>query len=175
MDIRRLSPAEAKGRRIPFEYDSETHYRVRFEPRRNGWTIDLTMEPRSFSKRGEDALLEPYTGDSEVLAAFVEGSEAGIIQFEHQRWNNSLRVWHIFVHPAFKRRGIGSALMDACKRRAAEAGARRVVLETQSSNFGAVQFYLANGFALVGLDATSYSNEDVARGEVRLEMTWHLA
>jgi len=44
-----------------------------------------------------------------------------------------------------------------------------LVLETQSCNLPAIDFYLKHGFELLGLDTAAYSNEDVAKGEVRLE------
>lgn len=44
-----------------------------------------------------------------------------------------------------------------------------LVLETQSCNVSAIAFYLKHGFELMGLDTAAYSNEDVERGEVRLE------
>ena len=50
------------------------------------------------------------------------------------------------------------------------AGARMLVLETQSCNMPAIGFYLSQGFAIGGLDLFHYSNEDLERHEVRIEM-----
>lgn len=44
------------------------------------------------------------------------------------------------------------------------------MLETQSCNTGAIAFYRRAGFSLIGLDTCCYSNKDVSRGEVRLEL-----
>jgi hypothetical protein len=44
-----------------------------------------------------------------------------------------------------------------------------LVVETQSCNVPTVNFYLKNGFELVGFDVAAYSNEDIKRKEVRLE------
>ena len=49
------------------------------------------------------------------------------------------------------------------------AGARMIILETQSCNVPAISFYLKHGFELVGFDAASYSNKDLEKGEVRME------
>jgi ribosomal protein S18 acetylase RimI-like enzyme len=65
-------------------------------------------------------------------------------------------------------------LMDMCITRSRELGARRIILETQTSNLKAIAFYRAMGFELVGLDASNYHNDDIARNEVRLEMALHL-
>ncbi len=53
---------------------------------------------------------------------------------------------------------------------AKEKGARMLVLETQSCNTKAIQFYLKQGYELIGFDTTAYSNEDIEKNEVRLEM-----
>jgi ribosomal protein S18 acetylase RimI-like enzyme len=52
---------------------------------------------------------------------------------------------------------------------AKERGARMLVLETQSCNVPAINFYLKFGFKLIGFDVAAYSNKDVERKEVRLE------
>ncbi|WP_367362134.1 hypothetical protein [Mesotoga sp.] len=38
---------------------------------------------------------------------------------------------------------------------------RRLVLETQSSNFPAISFYLKYGFELTGFDTACYTNRDI--------------
>ena len=64
--------------------------------------------------------------------------------------------------------------MNYVKQRAHEINVRAIVLETQTSNVPAIQFYLKNGFALVGLNTISYSNEDIKNKEVRIEMAYIL-
>ena len=49
------------------------------------------------------------------------------------------------------------------------AGARMLVLETQSCNDPAICFYRKMGFSLIGFDLTAYSQADVEKKEVRLE------
>jgi len=60
--------------------------------------------------------------------------------------------------------------MDAVKERAVREKRRAVILETQSCNAGAIAFYLSQGFTLIGFDACCYTNTDLARREVRMEM-----
>lgn len=45
-----------------------------------------------------------------------------------------------------------------------------VVLETQTCNTNAISFYKKNGFEIIGFDLYAYSNEDLDRHEVRIEM-----
>ena len=45
-----------------------------------------------------------------------------------------------------------------------------LILETQSCNAAAIAFYLSQGLSLMGLNTCEYSNQDVERHEIRLEM-----
>lgn len=45
-----------------------------------------------------------------------------------------------------------------------------LVLETQTCLAATIDFYLKFGFELIGFDTVAYSNEDVERKEVRLEL-----
>lgn len=66
--------------------------------------------------------------------------------------------------------GIGTALMDIATQRARDERRRAVILETQSCNEKAIDFYRAYGFSLIGFDACAYQNNDIGRREVRMEM-----
>lgn len=160
-----------------FQYESPAHYGVNIETHPDGWTLNIRREEFSetFKKRDDtDKVVQTYKGDSEIYGAFIDGKEAGLIQFEYQPHNRSIRVWDVDVWPDFQHRGVGTALMEKCINRARESGARRIVLETQSSNTAAISFYRKMGFDLVGLDASHYHNDDIQRNEVRLEMALHL-
>ena len=60
--------------------------------------------------------------------------------------------------------------MNAVSEEAVRCGARMIVLETQTCNEKAINFYLKNGFSLIGFDLYSYTNSDPERKEVRIEM-----
>lgn len=63
---------------------------------------------------------------------------------------------HLYVSAPVRGRGLGAALLDALVQRARSAGARCLWVETQNVNYPAVQFYVANGFSLCGLDQSFY-------------------
>ena len=60
--------------------------------------------------------------------------------------------------------------METMQREAVSRKARMIVLETQSCNVNAVDFYRHEGLSLIGFDRICYSNRDIVRNEVRLEM-----
>ena len=47
---------------------------------------------------------------------------------------------------------------------------RAIILETQSCNTNAIGFYLHQGFELIGFDTCCYTNNDIGRREVRINL-----
>ena len=177
IEIKKLDKGQLQDRVNVFQYESPGHYKVEIQTNEDGWTINLTSEDfiQIFKKWDDtDKVIQPYKGDSEVYGAFIEGKEAGLIQFEYQPHNESVRVWDLDVWPQFQHSGVGTALMNKCISQARESGARRIILEVQSSNLKAISFYRKMGFDLIGLDASHYNNDDIEQGEVRLEMGLYL-
>lgn len=76
----------------------------------------------------------------------------------------------IHIHQTEQNKGIGSKLLAIVKKQATKIGVRAIVLETQTSNYPAIQFYKKHGFNLMGRELFSYSNNDVEKKEVRIEM-----
>jgi len=74
-----------------------------------------------------------------------------------------MRIWELLVMEGFRREGVGLLLVDHAIRLSKERRARMLVVETQSCNVPAINFYLKNGFELIGFDTAAYSNEDVER------------
>ncbi len=83
-----------------------------------GWSRRKTLYGGDQMKAAEDPLLDPRT--------------------------DAARIRAFFVHPAFARRGVGTAILDACLGAARSAGFRRVEL---AATLPGVPFYRALGFA----------------------------
>lgn len=132
------------------------------------------LERRNFGQPVEktfvDTLLSQWLEAPQLYGAEADGGIRGYLELNHERWNNRMRVTNLLVEEGFRRQGIGRLLMDTAVEKAREAGARALVLETQSCNDQAIRFYRRNGFSLVGFDLTAYSQTDVQKKEVRLEM-----
>ncbi|MFX0063294.1 MAG: GNAT family N-acetyltransferase [Candidatus Hermodarchaeota archaeon] len=164
------------NKKVLFHYTSEYYYEINLVKKANneGWIFDWTKKKFStmFEKKTEGVLFEDYKVNAEYYIAIDERKEElGILVIAKQDWNNTLRIWDIYVMAKYQRKGIGTQLMNFAKERAKTWGCRALVVECQSSNYPAIQFYLKNGLDLTGFDLLSYSNEDVKKCEVRLEMT----
>ncbi len=139
-----------------------------------GWIFELKI--KQFKETFEKKLIENLFADhKENTKYFVylnqNGHEIGIISIGNQMWNNLCRIWDIYVQNSFQNLGIGTELLKHAEKLAKEWNCRGIVLECQSSNYPAIKFYLKNGFTLTGFDLINYSNDDLSRHEVRLEMS----
>ena len=66
----------------------------------------------------------------------------------------------------------GFAPLAAAYRLAKDVPGRALILEMQSCNTAAFAFYRAQGYHLAGFDSCCYTNSDIARKEVRLDLAW---
>ena len=164
------------GKKVLYTYETNTFYQIKSVQTENGWTFTLHEQPspQPFVKQLEEEMFDAYKDGSNYYVAQWNGEEAAVLVVQQLDWNNTLLIHDLYVYERFKRLGIGSKLIAYVKERAKVLGVRAITLETQTSNYPAVQFYLKHGFQLVGFNTISYSNKDVEKGEVRLEMAYVL-
>ena len=76
-------------------------------------------------------------------------------------------ITDLAVAPAWRRRGVASALLDATREWADERGHRRIFLEMQSKNQPAIRLAQKHGFEFCGYNDHYYTTQDVALFFVR--------
>ena len=91
----------------------------------------------------------------------IEG--AAVLLF--RRGAETARLYSISVSPNAFGKGIGRALIDACKRIARERGCQRMRLEVRASNQRAISLYERSGFCVIGKKPAYYDD-----GEDALQM-----
>ena len=157
--------------KLKFRYFTKEHYEVTVLRKKDGWKIKLVLEalPKPIKKRFEGGLFQDFVDEPRVFAAELKGNQVGWMELGFQEWNNRMRIWELLVKEGFRRKGIGALLVDYAVKLSKKRRVRMLVVETQSCNVPAINFYLKNGFELIGFDAAAYSNEDIERKEVRLE------
>jgi ribosomal protein S18 acetylase RimI-like enzyme len=158
--------------KLEYEYTTSQHYKVQISQAKKSWTAKLTLTPLTepVQKRFEEQLFADHVEEPQAFAAISNGEQIGWIELGYQKWNNRVRVWELLVKKEHRGRGIGTKLMQHAIKQAKEKGARMLVLETQSCNVKAIRFYLKHGYQLIGFDTTAYSNQDIEKSEVRLEL-----
>jgi ribosomal protein S18 acetylase RimI-like enzyme len=154
------------------KYSTSQYYDVSVRGGVGFWKIDLSLKPlgKMLERDYRGRLFEDHVEEPRVFAAVQGNKQVGCIELGYDRWNNRMRVWEFLVEEGFRRKGIGTLLMRHAVKIAREKGARMLVLETQTNVGPALDFYLAFGFQLVGLDTAAYSNDDIGKKEVRLEL-----
>ena len=184
MDAERLAivalPKEIwQGTPIPMVTRSDSYYDVQIGALDNeGCTVRLvrkkaeaqivhTPEEYDFP----DRLYQPYWENAEAFGVIGDdGALRACAEVCPEEWSNRLMLTELWVSGELRGQGLGHRLMDRCKAVARAQGRRALILETQSCNTAAIGFYLHEGFELIGFDSCCYTNDDVGRREVRLDL-----
>ncbi len=174
LEIRPLAElSENDLRRILTGYTAHEKYRVSYTSTDQATTFSLELV----------SLAVPYTqhfnpGEDEIemiqrnlragwsLGAFDDFDLVAVAIASPETWNDTLRIWEFHVAASHRRMGLGRQLMDRLAERAASAGLRAMVVETQSTNVPAIRFYCKAGFVLEGIDISYYTNHDYPDGEM---------
>jgi ribosomal protein S18 acetylase RimI-like enzyme len=103
-----------------------------------------------------------------VTIAEYNHAVAGVASMTIEAWNRRAVLHHLYVAREARRNGVGHALVMAAIGAARDRNARCVWVETQTVNYGAVQFYRSLGFEWCGFDTSLYDPSDAGVGEVAL-------
>jgi GNAT superfamily N-acetyltransferase len=167
-----IMKSEAYLSELRSKHSTSYYYDISVLRKPGSWKIELTLKPleRTLEKEYKGRLFEDHIEEPRVFAAVQGDRQIGWIELGYDRWNNRMRVWEFLVEEGFRRKGIGTQLMEHAVKIGKEKGARMLVLETQTCLAATIDFYLKFGFELIGFDTAAYSDEDVERKEVRLEL-----
>lgn len=169
MIIKKLNIDEYQGRRFNVSYMTDGYYDIQRDDN------DFRIEHKRFDKRVIKSFDDEFFGewlekpvgyglfDNEKLVGYIEGSI--------ESWNKRFRISNICIFDkSLRHQGLGRMLLDTIMEDVKKSDVRMVVLETQSCNERAIAFYRSYGFEIIGFDLYSYSNDDVKKHEIRIEM-----
>ena len=177
--IHKLRKDTWKGTLLPIEYTSKEYYDVDLQRTDDGFQISI--QKKKFTKpfihsledcEYQDKLYEDWWEDAEAFGIIEDNKLLAAIEICPESWTNRLIITELFVDEKLRRQGYGKRLLDIAKKITVEKNYRTLILETQSSNINAVNFYLHAGFTLIGFDSCCYTNTDLERKEIRLNMGW---
>ena len=177
LEITPLPKARWQGCRLPMDYVSDGCYDLSVDRTASGWSIRI--EKRRFDApvthaqaEPDDGLYQPWWEDAQAYGVVEDGELLAAIELCPETWSKRMMVTELCVAPKLRGQGWGRRLIELARRETAAGGYRALILETQSSNVNAVDFYLHMGFELIGFDTCCYTNRDVERREVRFDMGW---
>ncbi|MEN8075589.1 GNAT family N-acetyltransferase [Clostridioides difficile] len=178
-EIVHLAKEKWKGHILPLKYTTKQYYDVVVNKKENGFTINIekkdftepvTHTPEEYDF--PDKLYEDHWENAYAWGVIVNGELIAAIETDVEVWSNRLRITELWVADDYQKRGIGHQLIEIAKEQARIERRRAIILETQSCNVNAVDFYKHEGFTLIGFDSCCYKNNDLERKEVRLELGW---
>ncbi|WOO38422.1 GNAT family N-acetyltransferase [Anaerocolumna sp. AGMB13020] len=178
-DIIHLAKEQWKGTILPIKYTTDKYYDVSMNKTDKGYSIEIEKKsfPEPVTHTPEeydypDKLYEDHWEHAYAWGVLADNNLIAAIETEQEVWSNRLRITELWVADEYHRQGIGHALIDMAKEQARRERRRAIILETQSCNVNAIDFYQHEGFQLIGMDTCCYKNNDLQRKEVRLEFGW---
>lgn len=172
--ILEISKEEGSEIALEYVYETDRYYEVVRKSGLFSITLDLKPLPSPLVKRFSGKLFEPYLECPIAFGLIYEGETIGYMQLNHEQWSNRLRICELLLEAPYRKKGMGSLLLQKAIEVGRKRACRSVVLETQSCNFNAIAAYIKNGFDVIGIDLSCYSNTDLEKKEVRLEMGLYL-
>ena len=167
-----------KGAVVPIRYTTDTYYDLELTESENAFTARLvkkqfdtpvTHTPEEYDF--PDKLYQDFWEKAEAYGIVGEGGALlACIEVCPEEWSNRLMVTELWVSEELRGQGLGKRLMDKAKEIAVLQKRRAIILETQSCNTKAIGFYLHEGFELIGFDLCCYTNDDIGRREVRVNL-----
>ena len=176
MKIRQIFQSEyPNNKKEVLEYTSDFYYHLTKTKKLDnmGWIFDWEKKPlfSTYKKKWEGVYFEPYkTNAHYYILEDDDKNEIGVVVFEHLNHSKRTRIWDIMVHTQYLRQGYGSYLLKFVEERARKNKQRSLVLECQNTNTKAVDFYMKNGFELIGFDLEAYTEKQWNGIEARFEM-----
>lgn len=178
-EIIHLPKDKWKGTVVPIGYTTDKYYDVQVNKTDKGFSINIekkdfldavihTPEENDFS----DKLYAEHWENAFAWGVLVNGELVAAMETTQELWSNRLRITELWVSEKYQKQGLGHRLIEVAKEQARRERRRAVILETQSCNVNAVDFYIHEGFQLIGMDTCCYKNNDLERKEVRLEFGW---
>ncbi|GAA5085921.1 hypothetical protein GCM10023210_07210 [Chryseobacterium ginsengisoli] len=144
-------------------YETEKIFAVSTIEIGNSFEFNLREKNQYYKKIGET------TSDdiSELNTIIEQGNSFGVFENDEligwaicdfREWNNSLFIENILIDEKFRGQNIGKLLIKNINRKARELQCRLVELETQNTNYPAIQFYQKAGFAITGINTKLYKD-----------------
>ena len=87
-----------------------------------------------------------------------DGQIRGFATVGYEPWHTRLVLCFIYISPAYRRRGVGRALIDRAEAHGRRGGASHVWIETSNVNVPGVAAYERLGYARCGVDTLLYGS-----------------
>lgn len=177
MQIFELPKEQYEYFELHYTYTSFEHYVPHLSDDGNRFSVEFCREKRlsPYHHDSYDAMYSDWT-HSTAYGLSLDGGKSfvGYMECEREEWNSRLRIANLLICEQYRSQGYGTALVDHAKGLAQNEDFRCILLETQSCNVPAIDFYRKCGFRFAGTNLFFYSNQDIEEDEVMIEMIYLL-
>ena len=176
-EIIHMSKDKWKGTIIPIKYSTDKYYDVLVNQTDKGFNIEIerkdlikpiTHTPEEYDF--PDKLYQDHWENAYAWGILVNDQLIAAIETDLEIWSNRLRITELWVSESYQKQGIGHALIEIAKEQAKRERRRAIILETQSCNVNAIDFYLHEGFTLIGMDTCCYKKKKLTSEEIEIRM-----
>jgi ribosomal protein S18 acetylase RimI-like enzyme len=115
--------------------------------------VERLAEPLSYWQAQVQRGLDSRTGM--IFVAAADETLAGTLALERDdtpQFRHNGRIWHVYVRPEWRGRGLADALIDACVAWAQSESIRVLRLSVAANNSTAIRCYARHGFAVYGVE-----------------------
>ncbi len=130
-------------------------------------TVRLPRPMRVQYPAWSEALLMHQERGDLILVAAEANEVLGYLDQETQPDQGLAWLHHLVVAPAWRRRGVGSALLQRGIQHARQLELTHLMTVVQSKNYPAIQFLTRQGFRFCGYNERYYQNRDIGLYFVR--------
>lgn len=158
--IRELSRAKDRSgvEAIDTAFETTTVFELVAEPRRLE-LVERALPAPQTKAYSIDEVFAPWARWSTGWVAVDDDAEIrGFATVAYEAWHERLVLWFLYVAPAWRRHGVGRALLERVERHAREVGATHVWLETSNVNVPGVRAYERLGYSVCGVDRYFYGS-----------------
>lgn len=136
-------------------FETATVFDVQTHPR-GIELVERPLEAPVIKRYSIDEVFAPWARWDTGWVAEEEGSIRGFATVQHEPWHQRLVLWFLYISPAWRRIGVGRALLERAEAHGRGVGATHVWLETSNVNVPGVAAYNRLGYALCGADTLYY-------------------
>ena len=145
---------------IDTAFATDSRYEIEASPR--GFRLVETPIPRRVKRFEVYDLGQDWRQWDEAHVATDQARIIGFAASSFQFWCRRVVLWHLYVDPPYRKRGIGDRLLATAFERAEREQALAVFFETSNVNVPGVAWYEKRGFSLAGVDTTLYNSGEAA-------------
>jgi ribosomal protein S18 acetylase RimI-like enzyme len=150
----------AKDRRGVEAIDTSFETASVFEVITGERTIELVERPLAKPRTKTYSIAEVFAPWARWEKGWVadDGEIRGFATATFEAWHERLVLWFLYIAPAWRRRGLGRALVEHVEAHGRAVGATHVWLETSSVNVPGIAAYRRLGYSLCGADRLFYGS-----------------